>query len=57
MMFDAFDSRVELEDLSAGEQQVFAISILWALAKTADRPLPFIVDTLITGYCTPLNVI
>ena len=45
MMYDSFDSRLYVRDLSAGEQQVFAISILWALAKTADRPLPFIVDT------------
>lgn len=44
-MFDKFDTKIEVGDLSAGEQQVFAISILWALAKTADRPLPFIVDT------------
>ena len=45
LMYDSFDSRIHVADLSAGEQQVFAISILWALAKTADRPLPFIVDT------------
>ena len=45
LMFDSFNSRVYVGELSAGEQQVFAISILWALAKTADRPLPFIVDT------------
>jgi len=45
LMFDSFNSRVYVDELSAGEQQVFAISILWALAKTADRPLPFIVDT------------
>ena len=44
-MFDKFDTKIEVGDLSAGEQQVFAISILWALAKTANRPLPFIVDT------------
>lgn len=31
--------------LSEGEKQMFAMSILWALAKTSGRPLPFIIDT------------
>lgn len=31
--------------LSAGEKQVYAISMLWALGKTSGRPLPVIVDT------------
>ena len=31
--------------LSAGEKQIYAISILWALAKTSGRPLPMIIDT------------
>lgn len=33
------------EALSAGERQIFAISILWALAKTSGRDLPVIIDT------------
>jgi len=32
-------------ELSAGERQIFATSLLWALADISDRPLPFIVDT------------
>lgn len=32
-------------ELSAGERQIFATSLLWALAEISDRPLPFIVDT------------
>lgn len=32
-------------DLSAGERQIFATALLWALAEISDRPLPFIVDT------------
>lgn len=31
--------------LSAGEQQVYAIAMLWALARTSGRPLPMIIDT------------
>lgn len=33
------------ERLSAGEKQLFAIAILWALAKASERPLPVVVDT------------
>jgi DNA sulfur modification protein DndD len=33
------------EDLSSGEKQIYAISVLWGLAKTSGRPLPVIVDT------------
>lgn len=31
--------------LSAGERQIFAISMLWALGKTSGRDLPIIIDT------------
>lgn len=33
------------ESLSAGEQQLMVISLLWALAKASKRKLPVIVDT------------
>lgn len=36
---------VDKDDLSAGEKQIFAISVLEALAKTSGRQLPMIVDT------------
>jgi DNA sulfur modification protein DndD len=32
-------------ELSAGEKQIYAISLLWALAQASGRPLPVIVDT------------
>jgi DNA sulfur modification protein DndD len=33
------------ERMSAGEKQLFAIAILWALAQASRRPLPVVVDT------------
>lgn len=35
----------EQSQLSAGERQIFATALLWALADISDRPLPFIIDT------------
>ena len=31
--------------LSEGEKQMFSMAVLWALAKTSGRPLPFMIDT------------
>src|SRR5690606_16962645 len=36
---------ISRDELSAGEKQIFAISLLEALAKTSGRRLPMIVDT------------
>ena len=36
---------VPKELLSKGEKQMFATALLWALAKTSGRPLPFMIDT------------
>lgn len=32
-------------ELSSGEKQIYAISVLWALARVSGRPLPMIIDT------------
>lgn len=37
--------RIDTSDLSAGERQLYAISMLWALGKTSGRELPMIIDT------------
>jgi DNA sulfur modification protein DndD len=44
-LFDKTDQAIPKEQLSAGEKQIYAISMLWALAKTSGRPLPVIIDT------------
>jgi len=37
--------KISKQSLSAGEKQIYAIAILWALAKTSGRHLPMIIDT------------
>lgn len=37
--------KIHKTELSAGERQVYAIALLWALARTSRRQLPFIIDT------------
>jgi DNA sulfur modification protein DndD len=45
ILYDNSGNTIPKEQLSAGEKQIFAISMLWGLAKTAKRPLPVIIDT------------
>ena len=50
---DTFEIRLYNDDLeeitrdmlSQGELQIYATAIVWGLAKTSGRPLPFIIDT------------
>lgn len=38
-------NRVELNQLSKGEKQVFILSLYWAIIKTSNQAVPFIIDT------------
>ena len=44
-LFDGKDKVFGIDQLSAGERQLFSIAILWGLAKASGRPLPIIIDT------------
>jgi DNA sulfur modification protein DndD len=42
---DQVGNRISKQQLSEGEKQIFAISVLWGLSRAAARPLPAIIDT------------
>jgi DNA sulfur modification protein DndD len=42
---DSHSRLVPKNELSSGEKQIYAISVLWALARVSGRPLPMIIDT------------
>lgn len=44
-LIDRSGNEVQKTSLSAGEKQIYAIAMLWALARTSGRPLPMIIDT------------
>jgi DNA sulfur modification protein DndD len=44
-LLDKSGHTIPKERLSAGEKQVFAVALLWALGRTSGRPLPVIIDT------------
>jgi DNA sulfur modification protein DndD len=44
-LHDAFGRALAKQRLSEGEKQIFAISVLWGLARAAARPLPAVIDT------------
>ena len=45
VLLDGHGHAIPKERLSAGEKQVFAVALLWALGRTSGRPLPVIIDT------------
>ena len=44
-LFDRHGHVMSKERFSAGEKQVFAVALLWALGRTSGRPLPVLIDT------------
>lgn len=45
MLLDRHGRVIPKERLSAGEKQIYAISMLWALARVSGRVLPMVIDT------------
>lgn len=44
-LINKHSKEIPKNSLSAGEKQIYAISMLWALAQTSGRSLPMIIDT------------
>ena len=44
-LYDSHGEPIPKSSLSAGEKQIYAISLLWGMARVSGRPLPMIVDT------------
>jgi DNA sulfur modification protein DndD len=44
-LFKENDDEITKNMLSKGELQMFATAVVWGLAKTSGRPLPFVIDT------------
>jgi len=42
---DRYGAVIPKRELSAGEKQIYAIAVLWGLARTSGRALPMIIDT------------
>ena len=44
-LFDSRNNKLDKTKLSAGEKEIYAISLLWALVQVSGRRMPIIVDT------------
>lgn len=42
---DSHGDKIRKGDLSAGEKEIYAICLLWGLAKTSGRELPIVIDS------------
>ncbi len=45
MLLDSNDDEITKDMLSKGELQIYATALVWALAQTSGRSLPFMIDT------------
>ena len=45
MLYDHAGQALAKQRLSEGEKQIFAIAVLWGLARASARPLPAVIDT------------
>lgn len=45
ILYDRNDKKIEKRSLSSGELEIFAMSMLWSLARISGQKLPFIIDT------------
>ncbi len=44
-MYDGAGAALPRHRLSEGEKQIFAVAVLWGLARASARPLPAVIDT------------
>ncbi len=44
-LYDKHKNKITKDRMSKGELQIYAIALVWGLAKTSRRPLPFMIDT------------
>src|SRR5439155_8597789 len=44
-LYDNDGRAIPKQRLSEGEKQIFAIAVLWGLARASARPLPAVIDT------------
>ncbi len=44
-LYNGNNQEIKADDLSAGERQLLAISMLWALGRASGKPIPVIIDT------------
>ena len=44
-LYDAAGNALPRQRLSEGEKQIFAVAMLWGLARASARPLPAVIDT------------
>ncbi|MDF2427340.1 MAG: hypothetical protein OPY04_05405, partial [Nitrosopumilus sp.] len=44
-LYDENDDEITKNMLSKGELQIYATALVWGLAKTSGKPLPFMIDT------------